>query len=151
MDHNAHTDHQPPPDQHARRANAHRAALPASEHAGHAAHNKHAGHDPEAFKRQFWIVLALTIPVVIWSTEVQHWLGYMAPAFPGSDWIPAILGTIVFAYGGKVFLDGARTELADRQPGMMTLISLAIVVASSPCGPPPSVCSRSTSGGNWPR
>ncbi|MEO6295033.1 MAG: heavy metal translocating P-type ATPase [Candidatus Limnocylindria bacterium] len=98
-------------------------------HGGRAAHDKHAGHDPEAFRRQFWVVLALTIPVVIWSAEVQHWLGYTAPAFPGSEWIPAALGTIVFLYGGKVFLDGARTELGDRQPGMMTLISLAIVVA----------------------
>ena len=98
-------------------------------HGEHAAHNKHAGHDPEAFRRQFWIVLALTIPVVIWSEEVQHWLGYMAPSFPGSEWIPPILGTIVFLYGGRVFLSGARTELRDRQPGMMTLISLAIVVA----------------------
>ena len=97
--------------------------------AGHGRHSKHAGHDPDAFRRQFWIVLALTIPVVIWSEEVQHWLGYMAPAFPGSSWIPAALGTVVFAYGGKIFLVGARTELADRQPGMMTLISLAIVVA----------------------
>ncbi|CAN5181501.1 heavy metal translocating P-type ATPase [soil metagenome] len=95
----------------------------------HAAHNKHAGHDPEVFKRQFWIVLLLTIPVVIWSAEVQHWLGYQAPTFPGSDWIPAVLGTIIFFYGGWVFLKGARTELGDRQPGMMTLISLAIVVA----------------------
>jgi Cu2+-exporting ATPase len=101
-----------------------------SEHAGRAAaHEKHAGHDPEAFKRQFWIVLVLTIPVVIWSAEVQHWLGYTAPVFPGSDWIPPIVGTIVFLYGGKVFLAGARSELGDRQPGMMTLISLAIVVA----------------------
>ena len=95
----------------------------------HGAHGKHAGHDPDVFRRQFWIVLALTIPVVIWSREVQHWLGYMAPTFPGSDWIPPILGTIVFGYGGWVFLSGARTELRDRQPGMMTLISLAIVVA----------------------
>ena len=103
-----------------------------SEHTSHAAqtsHNKHAGHDPDAFRRQFWVVLLLTLPVVVWSAEVQHWLGYMAPEFPGSVWIPAILGTIVFAYGGKVFLDGARAELAGRQPGMMTLISLAIVVA----------------------
>ena len=95
----------------------------------HGGHNKHAGHDPEVFKRQFWIVLLLTIPVVIWSGEVQHWLGYLAPAVPGSDWIPAILGTVVFVYGGRVFLAGARSELRDRQPGMMTLISLAIVVA----------------------
>jgi Cu2+-exporting ATPase len=101
-----------------------------TEHAGRAAaHEKHAGHDPEAFKRQFWIVLVLTIPVVIWSAEVQHWLGYTAPVFPGSDWIPPIVGTIVFLYGGKVFLAGARSELGDRQPGMMTLISSAIVVA----------------------
>jgi Cu2+-exporting ATPase len=57
------------------------------------------------------------------------WLGYPAPVFPGSEWIPAILGTVVFGYGGWVFLKGARTELGDRQPGMMTLISLAIVVA----------------------
>jgi len=110
-------------------ADAHSAPLHGSESGGHAAHDKHAGHDPEAFKRQFWIVLALTIPVVIWSHEVQMWLGYSAPAFPGSEWVPAVLGTIIFLYGGKVFLDGARTELGDRQPGMMTLISLAILVA----------------------
>ena len=95
----------------------------------HAAHDKHAGHDPDVFRRQFWIVLALTIPVVFWSQEVQDWVGYIAPVFPGSTYVPAILGTAVFAYGGRVFLVGARTELASRQPGMMTLISLAITVA----------------------
>ena len=106
-----------------------------AEHAEHTAHDEHAGHDqhadhdPDAFRRQFWIVLALTLPVVAWSAEVQEWLGYRAPAFPGSTWIPPVLGTIVFAYGGLVFLRGARAELAGRQPGMMTLISLAIVVA----------------------
>ncbi|MEP7041056.1 MAG: heavy metal translocating P-type ATPase [Chloroflexota bacterium] len=95
----------------------------------HARHDKHAGHDPDVFRRQFWVVLLLTIPVVIWSREVQDWLGYTAPSFPASEWIPAILGTVVFAYGGLVFLRGARSELRDRQPGMMTLISLAIAVA----------------------
>ena len=95
----------------------------------HAGHDKHAGHDPEAFRRQFWIVLLLTLPVVIWSREVQDWLGYVAPTFRGSDWVPPLLGTVVFAYGGLVFLRGARAELANRQPGMMTLISLAIAVA----------------------
>ncbi|HEY7464916.1 MAG TPA: heavy metal translocating P-type ATPase [Candidatus Limnocylindria bacterium] len=98
-------------------------------HGDHGGHGAHAGHDPDAFRRQFWTVLALTIPVVIWSEEVQMWLGYTAPTFPGSDWIPPILGTIIFAYGGLVFLQGARSELAQRLPGMMTLISLAIVVA----------------------
>ena len=96
---------------------------------GHGGHDKHAGHDPEAFRRQFWIVLVLTIPVVVWSHEVQMWLGYTAPAFAGSEWVAPVLGTVVFLYGGRVFLSGARVELGDRQPGMMTLISLAIVVA----------------------
>jgi Cu2+-exporting ATPase len=110
-------------------ADPHRAAAHNAAHGGHAGHDKHAGHDPEAFRRQFWVVLLLTIPVVVWSHELQMWLGYTAPAFPGSDWISPVLGTLVFLYGGRVFLDGARTELGDRQPGMMTLISLAIVVA----------------------
>jgi P-type Cu2+ transporter len=81
------------------------------------------------FRDKFWLSLALTIPVLIWSGDPQHWLGYTAPVFPGSALIPPVFGTIVFVYGGLVFLRGARTELADRQPGMMTLISLAIVVA----------------------
>jgi Cu2+-exporting ATPase len=81
------------------------------------------------FRDKFWLSLALTIPVLIWSGDPQRWLGYTAPVFPGSTLIPPVLGTIVFAYGGLVFLRGARTELADRQPGMMTLISLAIIVA----------------------
>ena len=81
------------------------------------------------FRDKFWLSFALTIPVVFWSPDVQLWLGYRAPSFPGSRFIPAILGTVVFVYGGVVFIRGAWGELADRKPGMMTLISLAIVVA----------------------
>jgi Cu2+-exporting ATPase len=81
------------------------------------------------FRDKFWLSFALTIPVVFWSTDVQHWLGYTAPSFPGWKFIPAILGTFVFIYGGLVFIRGAWGELADRKPGMMTLISLAIIVA----------------------
>jgi Cu2+-exporting ATPase len=92
-------------------------------------HDRHAGHSVAMFRDKFWLSFVLTIPVVFWSTDVQHWLGYTAPSFPGSKFIPAILGTIVFAYGGLVFIRGAWGELADRKPGMMTLISLAIVVA----------------------
>jgi Cu2+-exporting ATPase len=107
----------------------------ADPHAGHkmsdmqGSHDRHAGHSVAMFRDKFWLSFALTIPVVFWSTDVQHWLGYTAPSFPGSKFIPAILGTIVFAYGGLVFIRGAWGELADRKPGMMTLISLAIVVA----------------------
>jgi Cu2+-exporting ATPase len=81
------------------------------------------------FRDKFWLSFALTIPVVVWSSDIQHWLGYTAPSFLGSKFIPAILGTVVFVYGGLVFIRGAWGELADRKPGMMTLISLAIIVA----------------------
>ena len=103
-------------------------------HAGHTMpavhgnHDRHAGHSVAMFRDKFWLSFALTIPVVFWSADVQHWLGYTAPSFPGSHLIAPILGTVVFFYGGLVFLRGARGELADRKPGMMTLISLAILV-----------------------
>ncbi len=95
----------------------------------HGSHDRHAGHSVAMFRDKFWLSFALTIPVVFWSTDVQHWLGYTAPFFPGSKFIPALLGTIVFVYGGVVFIRGAWGELADLKPGMMTLISLAIIVA----------------------
>jgi len=81
------------------------------------------------FRDKFWLSLALTMPVVYWSAHVQHLLGYEAPAFPGSSLVPPVLGTVVFFYGGWVFLQGAWHELSARLPGMMTLISLAIMVA----------------------
>ena len=56
------------------------------------------------FREKFWLSLALTLPVVFWSDEVQHWFGYHAPVFPGSRLIPAILGTLVLVYGGRVFI-----------------------------------------------
>jgi len=95
----------------------------------HASHDRHAGHSVGMFRDKFWLSFALTIPVVIWSTDVQHWFGYRAPSIPGSNLIPPILGTVVFVYGGLVFIRGAWSELADHKPGMMTLISLAIIVA----------------------
>ena len=102
---------------------------PASGHSGHRDHDKHAGHSPAMFRDRFWLSLALTVPVVIWSAHIQDLLGYRAPAFPGSEWIGPVLSTVVFLYGGLVFLQGAWRELRSRLPGMMTLISLAISVA----------------------
>ncbi len=81
------------------------------------------------FREKFWLSLALTIPVVILSPDIQHWFGYSLPTFPGEQYAAAILGTVIFLYGGLVFIRGAQGELADRKPGMMTLISLAIIVA----------------------
>src|SRR6266496_1844047 len=95
----------------------------------HASHDRHAGHSVAMFRDKFWLTFSLTIPVVLWSPDVQHWLDYTAPSFPGSKFIPVVLGTAIFLYGGLVFIRGARIELADHKPGMMTLISLAITVA----------------------
>jgi len=92
-------------------------------------HDRHAGHSVAMFRDKFWISLALTLPVVVFSRDIATWFGYALPVFPGADIIPATLGTAVFVYGGLVFIRGARGELADRKPGMMTLISLAILVA----------------------
>src|SRR5258706_15638515 len=97
---------------------------------GHAAgHDRHEGHSVAMFRDKFWLTLALTVPVVILSSDIQEWFGYSLPSFPGEPYAAAILGTVIFAYGGLVFIRGARGELTDRQPGMMTLISLAIIVA----------------------
>jgi Cu2+-exporting ATPase len=95
----------------------------------HAGHDKHAGHSVEMFRNRFWISLALTIPALVWDPMLQDWFGYQAPVFAGSRFIPAIFATIVFIYGGWIFIAGALRELGDRAPGMMTLIGLAISVA----------------------
>ncbi|MFA5569255.1 MAG: copper-translocating P-type ATPase [Trueperaceae bacterium] len=99
------------------------------EHADQGGHDKHAGHSPEMFRDRFWFSLVLTLPILYFSEQIQQLLGYQAVSFPGSAWVNPLLGTILFFYGGLVFLQGARHELADRKPGMMTLISLAIIVA----------------------
>ena len=98
-------------------------------HSGHEGHG-HGGHDHAAmFRDKFWLTLALTIPVVFFSEMFQMLLGYSAPAFPGSQLIPPVLGTIIFFYGGAPFLSGGIDEARRRQPGMMLLIALAITVA----------------------
>jgi Cu2+-exporting ATPase len=98
----------------------------AGEQAGHGV--SHAGHE-EMFRRRFWVSLLLSIPVLVFSSAVQDFLGYSIPSFPGSDWITPVFSVIVFAYGGIPFLQMAVPELRNRKPGMMTLISLAISVA----------------------
>ena len=99
------------------------------EHAGHdAAHADHTGHE-NMFRRKFWVSLILSIPVLLYSMGLQMMLGISMPAFPGSQWLAPIFGVIVFLYGGIPFLQMAVPEIKNRQPGMMTLISLAISVA----------------------
>ena len=98
-------------------------------HQGHQGHDEHAGHSPEMFRNRLWFSLVLTVPILYFSESFQEWFGYDAVAFPGAPWITPVLATAVFLYGGMPFLRGARRELADRRPAMMTLISLAITVA----------------------
>lgn len=97
-------------------------------HGAHAEHVDHAGHE-EMFRKRFWVSLLLSIPVLLYSPMVQELLGFRMPAFPGSQWIEPVFAVIVFLYGGVPFLQMALPELRNRQPGMMTLISLAIGVA----------------------
>ncbi len=97
-------------------------------HDRHEAHTDHSGHE-QMFRRRFWISFVLSIPVIFFSEFIQDVFGYTAPTFPGSVWITPVLSVIIFAYGGLPFLSMARTELQNREPGMMMLISLAITVA----------------------
>ncbi len=103
-------------------------------HAGHSAgehadQDKHAGHSVAMFRSKFWWTLLLTVPTLIWGEMIPRVLGFTPPAVPGARWIPLVFGTSVYFYGGWVFVKGAWGEIADRKPGMMTLISLAITVA----------------------
>ncbi|SDX06637.1 Cu2+-exporting ATPase [Marininema mesophilum] len=90
----------------------------------HHDHN-HMIHD---FKRRFYVSLAVTVPILILSPMIQMLLGFHF-VFPGSIYILFVLATFVFFYGGWPFLTGLRDEIIKRSPGMMTLISMAIIVA----------------------
>jgi P-type Cu2+ transporter len=98
------------------------------QHEHHGGHDKHAGHSPDMFKRRFFICLLLTLPVLYFSPMFQHWFNYQAIQFPGVNWVIPILATIIYFYGGWVFLRGAWYEFRSRI-GMMTLVALAITVA----------------------
>jgi Cu2+-exporting ATPase len=94
----------------------------------------HAGHDHSGmvadYRRRFWVCLALTVPILLLSPAGAHGFGFIgAINFPGSLLVLLILSSAVYFYGGWPFLTGLAAELKQRQPGMMTLISLAISVA----------------------
>lgn len=95
----------------------------------HEGHDTHAGHSVAMFRDKFWWSFILTVPVLMYSMHIQDWLNFTPPAFPGSDFVPFILSSVIFYYGGLVFLKSAWHELRSRRPGMMTLISMAITVA----------------------
>ncbi|MDP2598309.1 MAG: heavy metal translocating P-type ATPase [Candidatus Liptonbacteria bacterium] len=89
----------------------------------------HAGHSTNIFKTKFWVSLVLSVPVVLYSEIVQKLLRWQAPVFPGSRYLQLVLASVIFFYGGWVFIASAWRELRAKLPGMMTLISLAITTA----------------------
>jgi P-type Cu2+ transporter len=92
-------------------------------------HTNHVAHSEAMFARPFWVCLVLTVPVVIFAELFQQLFGYTPPQFPGSEWLVPVLASVVYWYGGWVFLTGALAELRSRKPGMMTLVALAITTA----------------------
>ncbi|HEU4465951.1 MAG TPA: copper-translocating P-type ATPase [Agromyces sp.] len=144
--HDEHAHHAPSdtlaPDTHA----GHEAHAGHDAHAGHeahATHEAHAGHDAHAthgghaghgdhvgqFRRLFWIMLVIAIPTIAFSGMFADLLGYELPDNPIVQWIPPVLGSVLYFWGGSPFLTGAWSELKARKPGMMLLIGLAITVA----------------------
>ena len=142
--------HHQPHDEHDQQvSHAHHHADPTGQqdahggHQGHDAHNAHGGHDAHGgqgghgghgdhvgqFRRLFWIMLVLAVPVVGFSGMFAMLLGYNLPAAGWVGWISPVLGTVMYAWGGRPFLTGAVDEVRRRQPGMMLLIALAITVA----------------------
>jgi Cu2+-exporting ATPase len=109
-----------------------------SQHDAHAHHGMnppmgHEGHDHHAmmigdFKKRFWVSLILTIPILLLSEMIQHWLNFHIK-FPGDKYVLLVLSSFIFFYGGLPFLKGFIEEVKAKSPGMMTLIALAITVA----------------------
>jgi Cu2+-exporting ATPase len=91
-------------------------------------HDEHAGHHTHDFLRRFWICVILTIPVLALSHMIQQWFGFHF-SFDGDKWLLLLLATIIFLHGGQPFLTGLVHELKYKNPGMMTLVGVAITVA----------------------
>lgn len=103
----------------------------AMQHGAHAGHGGHAGHGDHVgqFRRLFWIMLVLAVPVVGLSSMFAMLLGYELPDWPWVTWVSPLLGSVIYLWGGRPFLVGAVSEIRSRKPGMMLLIGLAITVA----------------------
>ncbi|MGN6752092.1 MAG: heavy metal translocating P-type ATPase, partial [Intrasporangium sp.] len=99
--------------------------------AGHGDHGGHAGHGDHVamFRRLFWLMLLFSVPTVLLSEMFADLVGYSLPHLTGLQWVPAILGTVMYVWGGSPFLTGAVSEVRARRPGMMLLIGMAITVA----------------------
>lgn len=132
----AHTNHQPSHDHSTMNHDSHdHSTMNHDSHDHSTMNHNHHGHGTDhsghelMFRNRFWVNTILTIPVLLFSPMIQMWLGFTMPEFWGSEWIAPFFGVIIFLYGGLPFLGMAIPEIRQRTPGMMTLISLAIMVA----------------------
>ncbi|GAA3590432.1 heavy metal translocating P-type ATPase [Klugiella xanthotipulae] len=100
-------------------------------HAGHGEMGSQMNHGDHVgqFRKLFWIMLLIAVPVVVFNDMFAMILGYPLPDAPALTWISPALGTVMYLWGGRPFLQGAVSELRSRTPGMMMLIALAITVA----------------------
>ncbi len=98
------------------------------EHDHTGGYNEHAGHHTANFLQRFWICMLVTVPVLLLSHMIQQWLGFHM-AFPGDRYLLLALSTFIFIYGGWPFLTGLVNELKHGNPGMMTLVAVAITTA----------------------
>jgi P-type Cu2+ transporter len=109
-------------------------ARPMQEHVNHnkkadqPGHDEHAGHHTEIFLKRFWICLVITIPVLLLSHMIQQWIGFQL-AFTGDKYLLLALSSFIFFYGGWPFLGGLVREMKHWNPGMMTLVAVAITTA----------------------
>ena len=122
--HHEHSNHEG----HAGRHHTEHAGHAGHDHAGHAGHAGHGDHVAQ-FRRLFWIMLVLAIPVVGFNETFAHLIGYQLPDAEWVRWVSPLLGTVIYFWGGRPFLTGAVSEIRSRKPGMMLLIALAITVA----------------------
>ncbi|WP_440954138.1 heavy metal translocating P-type ATPase [Methanosarcina sp. Mfa9] len=101
-----------------------------TEHEAHGGgkHASHHAHMLEDFKKRFFVSLTLTFPILVLSPAIQEFLGFEF-LFPGSNFLLFLLSSAVYFYGGYPFLKGLKDELLEKNPGMMTLIAVAISVA----------------------
>lgn len=108
------------------------ALIPMGEEKTHSEHhldyNKHEGHHTHDFLKRFWISLIITVPILLLSHMIQHWLGFSFK-FAGDNYVLLALGTVVYLYGGAPFLRGMIGEIKAKAIGMMTLVAIAISVA----------------------
>ncbi|HET6824264.1 MAG TPA: copper-translocating P-type ATPase [Anaerolineales bacterium] len=127
--HAAHTSHGTTAENHHEmHAHASHAGHEMGKESGHAGHVDHTGHE-NMFRQRFWVSLLLSIPVLLYTPMLQMWFGFRMPDFAGSGWIAPVFAIVIFLYGGVPFIQMSVPEIKNRQPGMMTLISLAISVS----------------------